>query len=283
MLRVILLLLLTLACAPGSPSHPSPAPAPPPAPAFEEVVARLPEFYQYGGWVISENGDDHHGDSLLFTGLALYGLPCAEGEPPAAALEAMLKTGAYYRYPGDADTVSMDGLLGLYRGIAHRVDACNENDRWAAALRGAPDVSGLMPAGFDYVRQLLLAKLNLGSEPTDALKDLLAASAETWTRVVNVTHSACFRGHLSLIALQTVDELGGDIDGEGFCDASKGMRIETAEEYCGRGGLQDWLGAFTYDVWEYAHQRCPSWEAADGNGGHHPAVDFLVAHEDLAK
>lgn len=279
MRSVFILLCFVGACGKSAP------PAPPSsalAPTYAEVVARLPQFLN-SGWVITRGTPDNRGDSLLFTGLATYGLSCSDGAPEAAGLEAMLHSGAYYRYPGDPDAISLDGLLGLYRGVAARVNHCAETPRWATAFAAAPAPdSSLLPAGFDYVRQALMARL--GGPAADAgLQPELEASAAGWTLAVNAAHAPCFRAHLSLIALQTVEELGGKISATGkaaFCDSSRGLRIATAEDWCGRAPLSGWLGAFQYNVYEYAHQRCPAWEPPDGAGEQQPAVDFLVAYQD---
>lgn len=276
--RNIAVLWLILGCAP-----PKPAPTPADSPekiTYAEVTARIAGFIDQG-FVVSHGGDRHHGDSLLFTGLAAYSLPCAEGAVVADGMATMLATGGYYRFPGDSDAVSLDQLLGLYRGVAARVRRCGERERWKGAFATAsiPDI----PAGFDYVRQKLMALLGIGNEPAPSLQAEMEISAAGWTALVNADHAACYRAHLSLISLQMVEEMGGKISSEGrtaFCDAARGMDIATMEHWCGRPGLDEFLDNFKYNVWEYAEQRCPKWEQPDGNGLETPAVDYLVAYMD---
>lgn len=246
---------------------------------YNEINSRLVNFLDQD-FVVSHGADNHHGDSLLFTGLAAYSLPCAAGAQVASGLATMVLSGAYYRYPGDTDPVSMDQLLGLYRGVAARVRRCNEGGRWKAAFNVAP-ADGL-PAGFDFVRRKLMAMLELAGDPPASLQAEMEASAVAWTVATNVVHAPCYRAHLSLIALQTIEEMGGKISSEGrtaFCDAARGMEIATIEHWCGRQDLSTALAAFKYNEYEYHWQR-GAWELPDGNGLETPAVDYLVAYMD---
>ncbi len=274
-LAAIFIVLMGCAAAKSEPAPQSPLQSQ--QSKYAEVVARITQFTNRG-FVVSLGGNDHHGDSLIFTGLALYGLPCAEGEPLARGIEGMLASGTYYRYPGDSDSVSMDQLLGMYRGIAARVRRCGEKDRWAAALRTAPAVT--LPAGFDYVRQRLMAVLGVGGDPAGSLRSEMEASAASWTATVNATHAAAYRVHLSLIALQAVEEMGTSVSRAAFCSASRGVGIATVENWCGREGIASALDRFQYDIWEYHWQR-GAWESPDGDNSPHPAVDYLVAYADM--
>lgn len=251
---------------------------------YQEVVSRLSDFLDQG-FIVSRKGNDNHGDSLIFTGLGLYGSPCLDSnaELMAQALESMLKAKTYYRFPGDPDSVTMDQYLGLYRGIASRIERCGEKERWKEALSQAASAS--LPAGFDYVRRFLMSKVDLESEPPVSLRAEMEGSATLWSGGVIKDHAACYRVHLSLIALQTVEELGGSLSTQGkaaFCSVSRGTKIATLEHFCGRSDLGDFLTNFTYDVWQYKHQRCPDWESPDGNGEEQPAIDYLVAYRDNA-
>lgn len=249
---------------------------------YTAVAGALPQFLDHGGWVVSRGANTNEGDSLFFSGLAMYGLTCADGEPIAAALEAQMKTGVLVRYPGNKDSVSLDGQLGLYRGIAYRVMHCAETARWHDAMAAAK--LDTLTLGYDAVRQDLLAKVGLADHGADGtLAARLEADSLGEARAANTGHIACFRLHFSLVALQTREDLGGKISELGraaFCDAARGTRIATLEHFCGRDDLAAYVGAFKRDVWIYAHQRCPGWETPDAKGDREPGTDALVALQD---
>ncbi len=86
--------------------------------------------------------------------------------------------------------------------------------------------------------------------------------------------------NLGFLTLETLEDLGDDISNSGrndFCAATRGVQIATVDEWCGRGGLKDWISNFQFDRYEYAFQRSGSWESPDGNGDKTPALDLLVA------
>lgn len=300
-MRPLLLAVLLAGCAKAKPE---PSPSPPSASekiTYTEVEARLPEFLQNGfvHSVTAAGGQLSQGDGLFFTGLATYGADCATGAPLAAALEKMLTDmdGAVYRDPTLPGQSILDGALGLYRGIAGRVRACGEQEVWAplvakhlaymAAHGDTLNADGArLDGGFDYVRDFLAWKLGVGPEPAyarqQALEDLVV---NTWVAADIAAHASCYRTHLVLIALQTVEALGGTVTAtarNGLCAATIGVGMPTVDHWCGRQSLQPWLDAFAYDVWDFRHQRCSAWESPDGNGVARPAVDYLVGYRDEA-
>lgn len=261
---------------------------------YAAQVEKLSSFLK-GGFVVSkwEDGEpEHEGDALLWTGMALGGLPC-EGEEArtlSVALKAMfaLKDGGIYRHPDLADKpASLDGALGLWWGIADRVVRCGEGDYWRDAL--VDHVNWIDGAGeqvivpyFDYPARLLCLEANgCGLEPAwETLKDL-QHSTVVWAMAVKAREAACYRVHLSFLALDTVEKLGRKLNPawrDGFCAATAGMGLPTTDNFCGRGDLRAWIDNFEADKWEFRHQRCGAWEEPDGKPGlKTPGVDLLVA------
>ena len=279
------LALFALACVLTAcgPRHPSGTASSPEEQKYDEVVDRLPQF-EDNGWVVSRGQNTNEGDSMLFSGLALYSLPCDKGEPIAAAFEAQLKTGHMVRYPGNTDAVSFDGWVGFYRGVAKRMARCGEVPRWAPLLKSAQ--LDTLPVQFDYLRKKVLAFAGDGSAPLGIDKDAMITEAAAFARAPIQAKQGCFRVNLALSSLQTIEMLGDSVGGAGrvlFCDAVKGGGIETAEHFCGRSDLMNYLDTFQYDVYIFKHQRCPAWEGPDANGDHEPAVDYLVAYGDLVE
>lgn len=253
-----------------------------------EITERLPGFLDRG-FVVSlyEGLTMHQGDSLLFSGLALYALSCEDGKPIADGLEKMLKDldGGAYRHPDQPDReVSLDGLLGLYRGLAKRV-ACGEKDRWAAVMKNhRARVAASLPAEFNLVAETLGYKLGLNAEPDMQRLHSLAVEVTTWSRLVIAGHRACYRIHLGTLALQTMEDMGykvRDADRAEFAQVTNGIDMPTIDAFAGREALPAYLDHFTASEWQYRHQRCPKWEDPDGAGMQHPGIDYLVGFADL--
>lgn len=301
----ILFLSLLIVCG-CKPAHPKPAPLPVTvsiAQQFEDASHRLSsEFIDDKGFIVSrgtgETAEDV-GDALIWTGLGAYALDCPLGAVLSDSLRYMIMElgGGIYRHPTLKDNASLDGALGLFRGIAKRITLCNEAEVWKNPLaklqnferltagRLNPVDSAVLPAEFDYVRDLLLAKLQLAGEPPVDRLRALEQELTAWALAVKETKSACYRANLGLITLQTVEELGGSISKagrDGFCDVTDGLNLATIDQWCGRiGPLEDFLNSFQYDTWVYRHQRCLGWEHPDANGTKTPGLDRLVAFRQL--
>lgn len=257
---------------------------------YHNVSTRLPDFLDRG-FVVSKDPSGnliHQGDSLLFSGLALYALDCYSGDPIANAFEKMLTDldGGAYRHPDLAEReLSLDGLLGFYRGISKRVFNCGEKDRWAEAMKNhRARVASALPAEFNYVGDMLSYKLGLSDKPDSKRVKTLAFEITQWANLVKLSKSACYRIHLGLLVMQILDQLGepvSDEDRGAFAAAVKGTDMPAVEEYSGRPALDAYLTNFKYNEYQYRHQRCGTLEGPDGLGQDHPGVDFLVGYADL--
>lgn len=246
------------------------------------------------GWVVSQGVDGVHdqGDSLIFTGIALGSMDCGRGQPLEKALLAMLGEtgGALYRYPSLPTSISMDGALGLYLGIATRLQRCAAAATWHNPLKSHQafmaahgdrlnaSAETVLPSPFTVVRDQVFAAAGLGGAPgVDRIQAVVEAAA-AWAEGVKLEHAACFRVNLGLTALQTIQAAGGTITSSQrdiFCGATTGLGLPTVDRWCGRDGLSDYLTAFQYNQWGYRHQRCPGWETPDGGGHVQPGVDRL--------
>lgn len=277
-----------------------PAQIDPPADVVETWDAaqdRLLSLFAPDGFVVSIDQDGqprNQGDSLIFTGIALASMDCTRGERLAAALEKMLTgtSGQLYRHPTLPGAISLDGALGLYRGVAHRVIHCGEASRWAPLLQAHLALGGTLnkaaglklAAPFTYVRDLLAAKAGVAAEPAASVQAELETAVAAWAEGVKLTRSGCFRAHLGLQALQTIEALGGTVSGRGrdaFCAATDGLGLATTDNWCGRDGLKDWLASYVPNRWQFAFQRCPSYDAPDGAGMQQPGVDQLRGLADV--
>lgn len=295
-----------LALAACTKAKPQPAPVDPDAEVvgeWESTAGRLPHFLQ-DGFVVSIRGGDtpvNQGDSLLWTGIAMSSVSCAMGEPMAAAAAKMVADlhGGLYRHPSLPGAISLDGALGFWRGVTHRIVACHEKDRWrpllalhqAAGLRLNPAADVRIPAPFDVVKDQVLHLVDLGGAPDPSRVRVLEDAVVGWAAAVEARshvprkqdRGSCYPVHLGLVALQTIEAAGGSISGPGrdaFCQATAGLDMPTTDHWCGRGDLVGWAKGFQHNVWQYRHQRCPSWETPDGGGDEQPGVDFLRALAD---
>lgn len=255
----------------------------------QDVVERFPEFLDRGFVVSLYQGTKiHQGDSLLFSGLALYALDCKNGQPIADALMAMLDSldGGVYRHPDLPEKEpSLDGLLGMYRGITKRINMCGETDQWAKVMtHHNARMAAALPAEFNLVADALGHRLGLNGEPDARRRETLAAEIVAWTELVKARKAACYRVHLGLLALQTMDDLGFPIPAGSrgqFAAATDGLQMPTIDHYSGRDGLEAFLQDFKYNDWQFALQRCEKWEPRDGFDQQHPGVDYLVGYADL--
>lgn len=300
-------LLATLLGAGGCHKDKRPAPeAPNPSvrDAYDGTVLRLSAGFTENGWVVSRDEAGrpvHIGDSLLWTGLWLAAAPCDVGEESNQALRRMVsgRGGGLVRYesvggtdPGTIPPASLDGALGLYRGLAERVVRCAGTWEWEDFLRLHFDYlvahddkfdekgDAYLTEEFGYVLQALGSKMGIAAAPADNDIRKLETLVTGWAAVVNATHAAAYRVHLGLVALQTVERLGFRVEWGGFCAATRGVDIPTVDHQCGRGDLKAWIDGFQFNRWEYRHQRSGSWETPDGNGFHTPGLDLIVAIRD---
>lgn len=301
----LLVAVFTVSMACHKPA-PQPAHESPPRSVVElysRAASRLLASHVDRGWVVSRQTDgspEHVGDSLLWTGLALAALPCADGAAIESGLVDMLTRhdGALVRYEplGEYEggrEVTVDGALGLYRGIAHRIVECGAADAWREAFakhwaylnehggslnEAAVDDAWLI-GGLEYVPHLLAHRLALSGPPDSDISSSLEAVVTGWAVGVNATHAACYRIHLGWLALSAADALGEETSDNGrasFCAATVGTDLPVVDNWCGRGDLKGWIDAFEFNKYEFRHQRC-HYERADGNGYETPALDLLLA------
>ncbi len=271
---------------------------------FQSARARLASEFLENGWVVSRNlngSPAHQGEGLIWTGLWLGASECSDVESEHM-LQDMIRAqdGALIRFDPLPDEykggreVTLDGALGLYKGVAERVQRCPESRAaWYDVMtlhknymansdgRLHPNASASLDAGFDYVLDRLLDSLS-GGDPVnhdDRRRNSLTLGAAGWVATVNAKHEAGYRAHLVLLAFQTLQLAGENVDQgrDMICQASKGMDMPTLDDWCGRGDLIGWINQFQYDQWEFRHQRAAAWETPDGNGIRTPGLDLLVA------
>lgn len=276
---------------------------------YDQGVGRLLTGHVYGGFgVVSRRPDgsaEHQGEALIWGGTALWTLPCDKGQAISAAMRAMVLAGggALERVSpigeyADGRQITMDGALGLFLGVARRVTDCGEADLWREPLRlilafqdgnGGrmhPGSAARIHGEFTAVRDLIASAVGLADRPSDQRFRELEQTIGGWATAVQVAHDtgvgsdACFRVNLGLTSY-LANDLGGvtvsQLGRDQFCAATKTMDIPTADHWCGRKSLVEYLANYVPDVWEFRHQRCGAWESPDGDGNKSPELDRLVA------
>jgi hypothetical protein len=268
--------------------------------AYQAASHRLVDQHLENGWVVTRRPDgsaEHVGDALIWTGLALYGLPCDLGELVEDHLIEVITRngGALVRYEPLGDyaggrEVSLDGALGLYRGVASRSVRCGTAAKWRPVIGQHIDYmrehggrlnagSSASLEGFDALPVSLHRHLAGGADPGDGDYSPSVSRLILWTGAVTATKSACFRIHLSWLILRTWQEIGAEFRPEtrwAFCAAANGSNIPVVDHWCNRGDLSGWAESYEPNRWEYAHQRCSGWESPDGDGDETPGLDLLV-------
>lgn len=289
MRRLIILLVMVSACHHAKPPKPRP-PTQAEVQTYETVAERALSFIDDSGFIVSRGHSANLGDSLFFTGLALYGLDCSRGRQLDASLAAMVRDqgGGLSRHPSMPGDLSLDGLLAFYRGVAKRVIMCEEHDLWGPLIAQHVEWSKkhpeYLPAGFTFVRDQLAHLVDPMTyvSPVSSRQAALELVIEEWAATVISAKAACYRINLGLLALQQIQEEGRAISFEGrdgFCEVTPAAGLPTVENFCGRAGLETYLNTFAFNVWQYRHQRCTGWEMPDGDV--EPGIDFLVGYADL--
>lgn len=262
---------------------------------FNQAADRLVSLLDRG-LVVSRSADNaaqHKGDSLIWSGIAIGAMPCDKVAVISDALISMIEEnqGGLYRHWDLKESISMDGAMGLYKGVSSLLVRCPEfTGQWREAMalhkkfaeengdkmNAASSVK--LPAEFTYVRDLLFHRLGIRGKPSGDRLKILENQITAWVAGVKASKSACFRVNLSLVSYQAIESSGGSISATGrnnFCGLTKGMDLPTVDHWCGRDDLKDWVKGFTWNIWEYRHQRCGAWETPDGKGLLTPGVDLL--------
>jgi hypothetical protein len=266
---------------------------------YLEAIARLKRNHLENGWVVSrtiEGEPEHQGEGLLWSGLWLAAAPCGEASETSLVLRDMVMRhkGGLVRieplgeYEGGRE-VTLDGALGLYRGIAEEVMRCGNKGDWyeptLAHLNYVVQHSNKfnekskaeLIREFTYILDLLAYRLSIRGEPsTDRLR-ILEAQITSWAAAVVTAKAPAYRIHLGFIALETVETLGKKVNWSSFCLATNGVDIPLIDNKCGRGDLKAWIDAFQYNDFEYRWQRSGKWEKPDGNGLETPGLDYITA------
>lgn len=262
---------------------------------------RIEDDFSVMGQVVSRDGQEpyHLGDSRLFTGLYLGSAPCDLGAAAEASLIANIDESAGFltrftplpaEYVGGREA-SLDTALGVYWGAAFRAHRCGSSPALADAIRRHRDAvrgadgqvfpgAGVLTPEFSYVLDRVSHALAGTNDPDRVRLRVLETEVAAWASAVKARRAACFRAHLGFLALSAVEAAGDAISVIGraaYCDATDGLDLPIVDHWCGRPGLVEYMKGFTFDTWEYRHQRCPAWEDADGNGLRTPGVDKTVA------
>lgn len=290
--RALTILALSLGCSRARPVPPV-DPSAAAAESYYEAEARLESTFLDQGMVVSRGKTENLGDSLIWSGVGLGSEDCAHSGLRDGLYSLVKGTGGRLaRHSSTPDAVSLDGALGYYYGVANRLVRCpSEAGQWHDTLSlqkdymdahgGQINVGYLMPGNFDFVQKAVMAKVGLSTAPSDDSLKGLAIEATAWTTAVKLQKAACYRVHISWLALRTAEILGYSPPRDGFCAASNSLGLAVVDHWCGRGGLDDFMSGFVYNKWQYKHQRCQDWETPDGDGDEQPAVDYLIGYTEL--
>lgn len=276
-----------------------------------ETSERLEAKFLDRGWVVSIRPDGHfghQGDSLIFSGLYIAASKCDGALLTEQTLQRSIAiNGGQIRRHADIDDASLDGLVGLLRGVARRYKlGCATFDAWKEPLEAlktyADGHNGAFnhnsASGLDahsYLLDLLLDRLAGGNSPDYRAdrRDFLSGVMGAWPDAIRIGYvlarqsqkdpPAAFRVNLALQTLEALEDLGVPVKDSArnqFCTATKDFDMPTSDHWCGRKSILSWLAGFEYNVWEYRHQRAALWETPDGNGYETPAVDKLEGLRD---
>lgn len=272
-----------------------------------QAVARVETQFLDQGWVVSLSPDGnarHQGDSLIWSGLYLSAVTCDQAALTESTLQKAILDhhGELWRH-WSIDDASIDGAIGMFRGIAERLKRKCPNvgewifpldalDTYAKAHNGS--INHNSSAGLDafgFILDVLLDRVSASpvGDYDPRRRDVLVQAVAGWAQAVRIGYDfwkagvqkdppAAFRVHLGLQVLETLEALNIEIPPNArdkFCQATDGMDLPTTDHWCGRAHIRDWINVFKYDEWEYRHQRAGAWEQPDGNGLRTPGIDLL--------
>jgi hypothetical protein len=269
--------------------------------AYSQAVDRLKNDFSENGWIVSRHQDgntEHEGDSLIWTGLAMASLPCADGEMFSRRMARMIdeNDGAMVRYEplgeyAGGREISFDGATGLYFGIFQRIRQCpDEAQIWKATWQNHltyleennwklhPNADALVAPPFNVIRDYISYQLGLTDDiPSGVRLRSLEAAALTWSSAVIESKSSCFRVHLAFLYMLFLDDADLMLETayDGFCYATEEADIPAIDHWCDRKNIDDWIKTFEYDLYEYRHQRCGGWEKPDGKSLKTPGLDLI--------
>ncbi len=248
-----------------------------------EAQARVSSFIDEYGFIVSRNaqdGPEHIGDSLLWSGIALGLLPCESAAHIEAALVDMIEStaGHLHRHPTDL-TESDDGKWGVYWGLKRYLKSCGSTNDWVALLNShrALTATNLHPM-IDDILHDLGARDNL----TDATRGTVGVIVSNWAALDVLQMESGFRIHLGFLIM---DQIGSKEGKAAFCNSAVNAGMELIIAYCGNPEpLQNFTRTFRPNLWEYKLQRSPFWELTpDGAGLQTPGLDLLMAEDFLAR
>jgi len=270
---------------------------------YQGAVDRLVGEFLEDSQVVSRKVDgsaEHVGDSLIWTGVAIAVLPCDKAEPIATRLaQRIVDQGGELRrfeplpqeYVGGRE-ISFDGETGVYFGLARFVRRCNGATRIkpAFALRQSyvdrfegrlhENSSAFVPDEFTFTRDAISHSLGLRGAPSRDRLLILEQQIAGWLTSVKLAKSACFRANLAWLHIRAIEELGYSISDQGrwaICESQRGLGLAHWSAWCGDAeALDAFVAGFQWNEYEFAHQRCPAWEAPDGKEGlKTPGLDYL--------
>lgn len=274
-----------------------------------EYRAHLVQRSLCGGWVATRVTGDigcyDLGDSLLFSGLALAVLPCAEGDEVLQAVAASQdeRQGLFVRYeplsPQYAGNEnSRDGITGLIFGLTVRAAHCPADrprlaDMWRryrAALGPSPvalypgNLNAIVTPAFAAVLQQADRVLAGGEGPSFTRRIVWEAAASQGAQDATAHREACYGIHLATLQAILFGSSASNDFHKAFCVATAGAGLALTDWYCGAGAeaVKSWLSNYQPNLLVYSHQRC-TWETEiprPGSDG--PALDWLVLYT-LAK
>ena len=101
----------------------------------------------------------------------------------------------------------------------------------------------------------------------------------TGSSAVVESKQPCFRVHLAWLYMAFLNDADVMLESayNGFCYATEKAGLPIIDHWCERIDIDKWINNFEYNVYEYAHQRCPAWETPDAGSLAVPGLDLIFA------
>lgn len=271
---------------------------------YRELSSRLLSQFLENGYVVSRDSRGkamHQGDSLIWSGIAMASLSCADAP---RIMDSVLRSierhdGRILRidplpsnYQGnetsrDAETGALFGFTTLslrcpqYRTQLARAWERHHNfvERHGRLHEGNNPNFYINPS-FQFVWDLVSHHFLGTARPSSESLHMFEAGVTLSSTNIRSRKEACYPNHLSTLLMVTAARLGMPVNHltrREFCHQTRGLGLPLTDWYCERGDAREFLAGYQLNQWEYRHQRCTGWESPDVDPGDtSPGVDYLV-------
>jgi hypothetical protein len=269
-------------------------------PRAQAILERFKAYNIEAGYVVTrkpDGGIEHKGDAVLWTGLAMMALPCADGDELFRRVveDTTRRGGLIGRWAADPKPEapsSRDQVRGAMMGFTERAVRCGDmelaRETWRLHMQYvAANDGGLFPGanqGYRVTEFFLWPWTMVGEffgiQPHQGSKTVFESGLSATAFAIVTQEAPAYPIHLATLDVILSVKIGSPVSELGlkaFCRAASGAGLGLTDWLCRRKTARTLLAAWNEDVYEYQWQRA-TWETPDADGNRTPGVDFLLLY-----